>query len=499
MSENRETYSLGSMNRKIQQQTKSNQALTPSERKLKRELKKNVKAFQRINKLSKKIRHAQSRRDSKVEQEARLELSALIKDYKCNAQLQQNEDEDKFAKLHLELPTYLEKEAASSAIDPMTNEIDSSTKSREICKKSILTIYNQVILMEKEKLKVNSVFHNSTTEIEKKEDIAITRNLLKHMTKGTQSRDMFRNSTALWGYTRQKFYIRAMLVVTSLLNLEQTSISFDEPKSVDENECNAKFFSQPSKIFSLFDIFKDVQSICSIGCGPGNDIVGFLSFLQCIQRSNLKTPTYPKFVSQVQEIILLDYAMDDWKQVLIPMLDGCKTGDDAILSSTCNIVIDECDITRPLFSTTEEVMHNLSKQVVNGKQKKEVNNVTAAKYAGLGDIFLISYLLSETRNLWDEFLLKLIETSKRGCIFYFAEPTPWQLHRLISMFELSKSANDGEVDKLDNISGSFCNEINARKSKTRMRFLWIDSSMNLPALQGLHARLGPAVLLGIKL
>jgi len=497
-----------SSERIAQKQTKTNKALTPNERRLKRELKKNVKAFHRINKLSKKIKHAQSRRDPKTEQEARIELKKLVNDYKLKAQQQLEEDEDLFEQLHLELPFQLEKDAGLCANQLSSDDFNEQNENQTECKKIILSIYNQVMLTQRNEFikdteSTSEQFpQQATKELNKREvDISNIRNLLQHMTKGTQSRNMFRDIDVLWGYARQKFNSRAMLVVTSLLKLKDDPLPFYNAMNLDEEKLQSTLNSQLFKNTTLFQMMKDVRSVCSIGCGPGNDIVGFLSFFKLTQSqgnattSLLESPTDD--FANIRELVMLDFAMGDWIQLLTPILDVCKNSNDPLLSSTCNIIMDECDVTKPIFVSVGDDSFASSDSGLHAKKPCNSANSTAAKYGIACDMFLISYLLSETRGLWEEFMLQLVDSAKAGSIFYFAEPTPWQLHHLISLFNTPIQLD--KVHNNMNPSNSSCHQSNSNgNGNNSMKFLWIDSSMKLPAMQGLHSRLGPAVLLGIK-
>ena len=102
---------------------------------------------------------------------------------------------------------------------------------------------------------------------------------------------------------------------------------------------------------------------------------------------------------------------------------------------------------------------------------------------GESDIFLTSYLMTETRNQWDEFIIKMVGLAKVGALFYFAEPVPWQLHRLIRMSAPPDLNCDDTMSPLH-----------------RLRFVWIDCSMHYPDMQTLDGRSGgPAVLLAMKI
>ena len=105
------------------------------------------------------------------------------------------------------------------------------------------------------------------------------------------------------------------------------------------------------------------------------------------------------------------------------------------------------------------------------------------------DIFLISYLLTETRNQWDKFFVRLVGLAKDGAIFYFSEPVSWQLHWLIRMFS----------GRTEPPSFGLAGGMVMPSPLSGLRFVWIDSSMYCPEMQGLDRRSGgPAVLLALK-
>ena len=141
-----------------------------------------------------------------------------------------------------------------------------------------------------------------------------------------------------------------------------------------------------------------------------------------------------------------------------------------------NISCQSCDVTKPL-------------------KDDEVNSPSIAEFVQNADIFLTSYLLSETRNSWDEFYIEIVQLAPEGALFYFSEPMAWQLHRLIKM--------STECLISDEVADGLVEDESAAKDPTslhRLKFIWIDSSMHYPELQQMDGRAGgPAVLLAIKL
>eukprot|EP00957_Ditylum_brightwellii_P114953 8767108-Ditylum_brightwellii.AAC.1 len=157
--------------------------------------------------------------------------------------------------------------------------------------------------------------------------------LLRHMTKGTQSLSMFDNKQALWGYTRQKFYERAMLVVKSLTKLSELSSlangkndtfiphptvegiretekygneKYDEEMTTANKNNDMEDGMTQGKIHLGIEIWSQLMKIktaCSIGCGPGNDIVGLVSLLQAVTNNNDAATTTASSASKKQNNI----------------------------------------------------------------------------------------------------------------------------------------------------------------------------------------------------
>ena len=94
-------------------------------------------------------------------------------------------------------------------------------------------------------------------------------------------------------------------------------------------------------------------------------------------------------------------------------------------------------------------------------------NATASPLLEGADLYIISYLLSETRGHWMDFFEQLWQQSTQGTMFLLADPTAWQLHVWIQHMPDATVA-------------------------------WLDSSRHDPALQLLENRVGPAVCLVMK-
>ena len=396
-------------------EAKSNAQLTPAEKEERKKLKAQLKFQRRVQTIERRIRHSISRKDPIVEQSARDELEALMLKSADGYQSQQQ----------YQSPNPLD--------DP----------NRQIAIDELVIIWRKLL----------SAIDGKDQKQIRKDRIEQTEkavHLLQNMTKGTQSKSMLQDTTALRGYTRQKFHGRASLIIESLgklspKSLEMATISIYN--QLDTKQQKQEFMQQKDIMTKCWEKLGNVQRVCSLGCGPGNDVVGLAIFL----KRYFKHRKYA-----IKEIAMLDYAIADWKSAvlddLIPILqpDYCK-------KITCEF----SDITD---STT----------ITN-------SNIVEQSF-GESDIFLTSYLMTETRNQWDEFIIKMVDRAKVGALFYFAEPVPWQLHRLIRMSAPPDLNFDDTMSPLH-----------------RLRFVWIDCSMHYPDMQTLDGRSGgPAVLLAMK-
>ena len=223
----------------------------------------------------------------------------------------------------------------------------------------------------------------------------------------------FLGGDPLWGYTRHKFIERALLVCDSFSKVQQLTSSRKE---------------------HIWNSLLETKTVCSIGCGPGNDALGVLAFLR----------THLNASATLHQVICLDYVMAEWQIVLKP-LQEILVGNKYIDTFS----LEFCDVTHSLL------------EELNDQAKSLLNNTTHGV-----NVFLFSYLLTETRGKWEPFLRDIIRLAQPGALFYFAEPSPWQLHLVT------------KIEELD--------------------VVWLDSSMNQPRMQAIDRRFGPAVLLGQK-
>jgi hypothetical protein len=384
-----------------------NSTLTEEERIHKQRLKKEMKRKRMEERLERRYRHAIVRKDPIVAKETKSTLESL---------------QSQRMKTNLE----------TNDIIINQNFFDSHEQS---ARKFIESMYHDLKQQEQQQQQQQQQLQESSTkasnrDIQTREAVS----LLRHMTKGTQEKSMFANSQALWGYTRQKFQSRALLVYTSLTKVG--TLCNGNPIMIPESiSCPQQATLMIVKKMTWKSLTTSIQSIVSIGCGPGCDALGVLSF--CREHAD----SHPR----LQSILFMDYAMDEWHpnilRYLIPL--WIPTWVDRI---------DCCsgDVTKSWKDET------------NASWRDMVTRINP-------DLYLISYLLTETRGQWEEFLRDLVSQIKPITTrLLFAEPTPWQLHRLIVM-----------LPELD--------------------YLWLDSSHFLSAeLQNMEGRLGPAVLMAWK-
>lgn len=249
------------------------------------------------------------------------------------------------------------------------------------------------------------------------------RSLMQNMKKGSQTKSMFNNQQALTGYTRHKFYKRSMLVVDSL------------GRMVGNNEYG-HFMARLSNI----------SCICSIGCGPGCDAVGAIAFVKSLSQRQEQLDT---------TIILLDWTIEQWRQTILTELESILVPNHIYALTTGT-----CDVRCGLSDDTQTNAEALNKLLESDRAIMREN--------GSVELFLVSYLLSETRDKWHIFFDDLFNRSVPGTLFLLSDPTAWQLYIWLARYR----------DHID--------------------VVWLDSSMHRPDLQLLVRRFGPAVVLAMK-
>jgi hypothetical protein len=313
--------------------------------------------------------------------------------------------------------------------------------------------------------------------------------LLKNMTKGTAHIDLFHNLTALQGYTRRKFQSRAMLVAKSLDKLVLLQQKSNLGNSSGSNNSMVEPPVSSVNIHTIDAMVRQLQSvatICSIGSGPGCDAVGCWAYLQQLQRSAVAATESSSWSSTtasrgtstpVNHIVLLDWAMEQWKPITgitreLLLADAEFAGCVTMASCNVRLPMDANDGPRGVLPLLN--------------QNNNTGGINTTDDGGCSStIYLLSYLLSETRGEWTSFVDDLIARSPSGTLFFISDPTAWQLHLFRKRYDSSScSTGDDPSPPPPPTKG--------------LDIVWLDSSMDHPELQSLETRFGPAVLLGMK-
>jgi hypothetical protein len=433
----------GSTLRHASSHRKSNKDLTDEERIAKRELKRHLKQLHRQQTIETRVRHAIVRRDPKGEEEARAELANLLLEQQQQHQNQESE----------ETPI-----AAPPSAAQTVNESELERKCRTIVESTYHQLQIQLHRREPEQPQLVDIdaacgtSDDAATTARKNLCVKQTVKLLRNMTKGTLELSMFDNPHALRGYTRKKFIDRSMLVVSSLskLTLPSSSSACNEHHHTPTDSAQSAAFFRAR----LIERLEGVKSVASIGCGPGCDAFGISVLLSC-----LPTP------QRIERLVLLDWAMDQWRFIVQPLEDQIVPKyADSIDCGTCNVLkhVDDTENSRGVRLMTRDASSAAALGVGEG------HCVDPDKLLSI-DLFITSYLLSETRGKWSAFYDSLFHKARPGSLFLFTDPTAWQIHIWLSKYETELECH-----------------------------CWLDSSMNQPDLQVLEGRLGPAVLMAMK-
>jgi hypothetical protein len=478
------------------------------EKRERRQLKTELKRQRKIFKLEKRIRHAIQGKNPSLEEQARKELKEIMLSGESLNCVATNGNFLIDSTLNSNPIHVVEASSNSLPFSPLVvDKLRSISSDTEETKRFILGICNHLTQFyhydawdneRNQQLNHGNIAESAAIHKPKKsydardkvEQVNNCRKLMRQMSTGTQTKESFRNNPQiLWEYTRQKFLERAMLVFTSLSKLQPLNSGSYTGESCVETWKQRRMWEQIQK----------VRHACSLGSGPGNDLVGLVAFLRkqhqlCCkhrppQRGNLpnqstaamtlqdKEATEDKIIDTSDAIlhtaVALDWVEEEWRCIVEPLQN--------LLAPTFirHFTTQSFDVTQPLYSTENDVTHDAPP--CNSRNRSAL--ICATKC----DIFLISYLLTENRGRWEVFCRQLFHAAKKGALFYFAEPTSWQLHILLHMMKPFRHCDD-TTNKQEDI-----NDVT-----TDMLFLWLDSSMNFPDLQVLNGRLGPAVLLGMK-
>jgi hypothetical protein len=450
-----------------------NSQLLPEAKMEKRKLKKEFKRRLKVEKLETRIRHSVRRKDSVVEAETRKELEELLKDAVGNGIKITSVSLSECPKPAAPLPC-----GTNAAPCVFLSPEEQMAKDWFIKIFIKLLKYDNTASNKEQALEDSSDYHVKTSSATIRHvQTAHARKLLRHMSKGTQTKEMLSNEVALWGYTRQKFVQRAELVLHALFQLHSNGTSRQQADNAktgvnkDINNANhqshERILERQRRVRDLMRLkMKGVKRACSVACGPGNDMIGLLAYLHEEQKQENKPQNNSKDAAIQQPLLqsatCVDFAIEDWSRMLTPL--------ETIVcpAYTSEFVTMFCDITRPLAQGEQQQSRETPSPL---EHQDFFSSETAAEM----DIFLFSYILTETRHQWEEFVVKLVHTAKLGTLLYFAEPAPWQLHRLLHIIEIETGETDFRLDHA-----------------------WLDSSISFPEQQAMDRRMGPAVIMLIK-
>ena len=215
--------------------------------------------------------------------------------------------------------------------------------------------------------------------------------LLRNTTRATRTRDVFRDPDALRGYAGAEFYVRAGLPADALGGGLRRDVA---------------------------GRLREVRSCRGIGRGPGNDAVDLVAL-----SGSRSTPVdsdddahRSNRSANLERTVPLDYAIEEWKNaILTPLVNHVLIPNGYVEA----VEMDHCDVTESLFRSE------------TNRDAREILGCTPQPHNDKGyalrspcDIYLISYLLSETNGQWEKFVIELIDASADGTLFYFAEPSP---------------------------------------------------------------------------
>ena len=285
--------------------------------------------------------------------------------------------------------------------------------------------------------------------------------LLKHMAKGTQRLDMMvttdtsKTTTteveqAIWGYVKYKFAKRSMLTFNALQQLQPSVNGL-----IRGGNCP---ISLVPKDF-LWSQLSTIETIVSVGGGPGNNLYGCALFrrlhrlhttsknddsLSVKSKDQLLWPT-------LKNLIVLDFAEQSWSKVVeyVAHLSKKYEHSEETLYS-CH----HCDVTLPLLHESNS------------------DAVLPLKTCGL---IIVSYLLTETKGKWHQFMLETWQIALPGTIFLFFEPTVWQHHILLKLLGVVITNEENKKESVVDMDG--IQEENTKRKFAPMEqvyYWWLD-------------------------
>jgi hypothetical protein len=442
-----------------------NSELTQDEKRHKQELKRLLKRQSRRRKLEVRLAQTLFRKEHELAEKARANLDAFLSEDNQNQ------------------PEGLDTVGAASASLKSKDEQNVSSHQLQVARDLVESIYHKLAahLQDDDNDSAKDALPGHVVQVQRPAQVKElqteqARKLLKHFTKGSQTVSMFENEAALRGYTRHKFFERAMVVVTALTKLHVNVGNHEGhvPENQHEDQLQGNASHVDDVQVELRQKIKakllSVRSIASVGCGPGCDAVGVAAWLSSINQypasllsgsATMPVPPEPTVTARpiLDYAVLLDWAMPQWERIVGPLKNVMVPG------MVGEMVTSSCDVRSSLTESNNAMaLELLSRKREEANGADNDSNSQRLKV----DLVVTSYLLSETRGQWHAFFDDLVQLTDPGTLFIFTDPTAWQLH------------------------------VFAKRSSHCMDFCWLDSSMDRPELQALEGRVGPGVLAGIK-
>ena len=209
--------------------------------------------------------------------------------------------------------------------------------------------------------------------------------LLKAMGKGRQTTDMF-SEAACTGYVWRKFSERSLLVFTALCDA-QSRLPW-AAHIVDSNVAE----STP----------ETRACVVSLGGGPGCCLYGYALAERLLGNAPMACARAP--------------ALESWDYVASAWEPWCRRVDAALFDCSGRLCMRSCDVTAPALSETLRTA------------------------AGRARLFLVSYVLTETRGRWEAFVEALYDAARPGALLLCAEPTDWQPQLLLALLRKKSPA-----------------------------------------------------------
>ena len=247
--------------------------------------------------------------------------------------------------------------------------------------------------------------------------------LLRRCAKGTQARASFDDALALAGYVRRKFTQRALRTFDALAEADRAHpwASRALREAGGALAAAAAASTRP-------------PLVVSVGGGPGNDLFGFVLFEELrLRREAAAAAASPPQLSSSPpssqssppparaELLCLDFAADAWapwaravdEQLVLARDAPDEAGGDGVAGRQPRLRIEPADLAAPF----------------------DALRPTARAALERARLVTWSYVLTECRGRWEEFLSDAFDAARPGALFLIAEPTRWMPARALALLE----------------------------------------------------------------